>query len=86
MTFRSKHMRLFAKSLATHCFGEVRGGCKPYGWMLKPAASYRERAAHHAAGHPQNRSFNQGHPCDRGISPVARCSNAFTPLGDNHGR
>ncbi len=50
------------------------------------AASRRGRTAHHAAGHPQNRSFNQAPPCDRGVYPVARCSNAFTPLGENHGR
>jgi hypothetical protein len=50
------------------------------------AASHRERAAHHAAGHPQNRSFNQAPRCVRGISPAVRCSNAFTPLGENHGR
>jgi hypothetical protein len=43
------------------------------------AASRRGRAAHHAAGYPQNRSFNQAPRRDRGISPVGRCSNAFTP-------
>lgn len=43
------------------------------------AASRRGHAAHHAAGYPQNRSFNQAPRRDRGISPVGRCSNAFTP-------
>jgi hypothetical protein len=53
------------------------------------AASRRRPAAHHAAGHPQNRSFNHAPPYDQGISPVARCSNAFTPHekpGEHHGR
>lgn len=43
------------------------------------STSRRGRAAHHAAGYPQNRSFNQAPRRDRGISPVGRCSNAFTP-------
>ena len=43
----------------------------------------RGGAADHAAGRPQNRSFNQAPRRDRGISPVSRCSNAFTPPRDN---
>lgn len=53
--------------------GIARAGC------LSRTASHRGRAAHHAAGYPQNRSFNQAPRRDRGISPVGRCSNAFTP-------
>ncbi|WP_431095023.1 hypothetical protein [Polaromonas aquatica] len=67
-----ERMRLFVSHLAGERFGGVTRG-------PGRAASHRERAAHHAAGYPQNRSFNQAPRLDRGISPVSRCSNAFTP-------
>ena len=85
-----ERMHLFGKDPDDPRFGVVMGGCKRRGLATAGgpgrAASRRGHAAHHAAGHPQNRSFNQAPPCDRGIYPVARCSNAFIPLGDNHDR
>ena len=59
------------------CFPVRRGLAREGG--TGRATSRRGRAAHHAAGYPQNRSFNQAPRRDRGISPVGRCSNAFTP-------
>lgn len=59
--------------------GSGRRGTPACGTHGARAASRRGGAAHHAAGHPQNRSFNHAPPYDQGISPAARCSNAFTP-------